>query len=85
MKLKQNIAISETGFVFDSVSGESFSLNDTGKEIIQFLQSGKSKEEIEKHFTANYVVDKSTFEKSYLDFITMLKQFQLIDDEEEQE
>ena len=82
MRIKQSIAISETGFVFDSVSGESFSLNDTGREIIDLLQEGKSREEIEDYFVKNYEIDKSTIEKSFIDFVSMLKHYQLVEDYE---
>jgi len=38
MKLKNNIAISETGFVFDPNSGDSYSLNTIGKEILEMVK-----------------------------------------------
>ena len=46
MKLKKNIAISESGFVFDPTSGESFSLNPIAIEILNMLKEGKGQGDI---------------------------------------
>jgi len=77
MKLKKNIAVSETGFLFDPNSGESFSLNETGKKILQFLKEEKPEEEISEWFVKNYEVDQATFENNFNDFITVLQNFRI--------
>ena len=82
MKLKSNIAVSETGFVFDPASGESYSINPVGQEILQFVKDGKSAEEITKAMTGVYEIDTASFEKYYYDFMGMLRQFQLIEEDE---
>jgi hypothetical protein len=38
MRLKKNIAVSESGFVFDPNTGDSFSLNKIGLEIVESLK-----------------------------------------------
>ena len=83
MKLKRNIAISESGFVFDPTAGESYSLNEQGIEIINMLRENKTNEEIASYMTDNYEVEAGDFEKYYFDFIGMLKQFKLVEDERE--
>ena len=83
MKIKKNIAVSESGFVFNPTTGDSFSLNGTGLELLQMLGSGKTSEEISRHFTATYDVEPSVFERYFLDFISMLKQYQIIESYEE--
>jgi len=83
MKIKKNIAVSESGFVFNPTTGDSFSLNAIGLEILQMLGSGKSQEEISGHFTAKYDVETSVFERYFLDFISMLKQYQIVEGYEE--
>ena len=65
MKLKSNIAVSETGFVFDPTSGESFSINPVGQEILNQLKEGKSIEEITSSMTGEYEIDAASFEKYY--------------------
>lgn len=82
MKLKRNIAISESGFLFDPTAGESYSLNEQGLEIINMLKERKSSEEIAEAMTEDYDVARDDFEKYYYDFLGMLKQFKLIEDEE---
>jgi len=82
MRLKRNIAISESGFLFDPTGGESYSLNELGLEIINLLREKKSSQEITSVITDNYEVEKDDFEKYFYDFMGMLKQFKLLEDEE---
>ncbi|MGZ3883033.1 MAG: PqqD family protein [Bacteroidia bacterium] len=77
MKVKRNIAISETGFVFDPSTGDSFSVNPIGLDIIQLLKQGKSQEDIEKDIIGKYDVDHATFEKDFSDFVNMLAKLKL--------
>jgi hypothetical protein len=82
MRLKRNIAISESGFLFDPTGGESYSLNELGLEIINLLREKRSNQEITSLITDKYDVEKDDFEKYYYDFLGMLKQFKLLEDEE---
>ena len=79
MKLKKNIAISESGFVFDPTSGESFSLNPIAIEILNMLKEGKRQGDIFGFVLKKYDVDRDTFENNYFDFTGMLKQFNLLE------
>ncbi len=83
MKLKKNIAISESGFIFDPTSGDSFSLNEVGLDILELLRENKTTEEITTYFTDQYEIDPVSFEKYFYDFVGMLQHFQLIDEDEE--
>ena len=82
MRLKKNIALSESGFVFDPSTGDSYSLNEQAREIIHLLKDGLDLESISAHMTEMYDIDKVSFEKYYFDFVGMLKQFRLIDEDE---
>ena len=79
MKIKKNIAVSETGFVFDPSTGESFSLNQVGLELVELLKQGKGLEAIKKEMLEKYDVEEISFEKYYYDFINSLNQNQLLD------
>ncbi len=81
MRIKKNIAISDSGFVFDPTTGESFTFNPTGLEIFRYLKDDRSLDEISEIITLKYDIDSHNFERFYYDFISMLKQYQLIDDE----
>jgi hypothetical protein len=83
MKIKKNLAISETGFVFDPSTGDSYTLNSTGLEIIQMLKEERTQEEIIRKMTHIYDVDANTFERYFYDFTGILKQFQLVVPDEE--
>lgn len=80
MKIKKNIAISDTGFVFDPSTGDSYSLNPVGLEIIQLIKSGNDYEAIAGLITKKYDVEQTAFERYYLDFVATLRQMQLVDD-----
>lgn len=81
MKIKSNIAISDSGFVFDPSTGESFTFNPTGLEIFRYLKDDKSFDEISEIIIDKYDVDEHSFERYYFDFLSMLKQFQLVENE----
>jgi PqqD family protein of HPr-rel-A system len=79
--IRKNIAISDSGFVFDPMSGESFSLNPVGLEIVQLIKSGRSNEEIFQIMTAKYDIEEENFERYYYDFLVTLKQLNLTEPE----
>jgi hypothetical protein len=77
MKINKNIAISETGFVFDPTTGDSYSLNPVGLEILQLLMQEKSYETITGIIISKYEVEPDVFERYLLDFVAILKQMNL--------
>ena len=78
MKIKENIAVSENGFVFDSANGESFSVNQTGIDIINWMKLLKDANEIKMKLIDKYDIDEITAEKDIYDFISILKQYDLL-------
>ncbi len=81
MNIKKEIAISDSGFVFDPTTGESYSVNQIGVEILTLLKEGNDRKEISDFVLQKYEIDADTFENNYYDFINMLKKFNLIDAE----
>jgi len=79
MKIKKNIAISDSGFIFNPDTGESFTANPIGLEILDMLKEGKEFDTVRKQLLEKYKSDKDTVEKDYHDFIHMLSQFNLIE------
>ena len=57
-------------------------MNQIGLEIINMARENKSDEEIKQHLLQKYDADEASLEKYYLDFLEMMKQYQLIEDEE---
>ncbi len=82
MKIKKNVAISESGFIFNPTTGDSFSTNPIGLEIIRMLKDENSKDEIRRAILLKYNTDESTFEKDYYDFVMMLQNNQVAEDSE---
>ncbi len=82
MKLKHKLAISDNGFIFDPTTGESFSMNNEAMTILNLLKEGKKENEIKEYFLNEYDVDETTFDRSYLDFISMLRYYNLIEEDE---
>jgi hypothetical protein len=79
MKLKKNLALSDSGFVFDPSTGDSFSTNPIGLEIIRMLKEGKTSNDIKAHILKTYMTDDASFEKDFYDFINMLTKHNLVE------
>lgn len=79
MRIKKNIAISEEGFLFNPSTGDSFSTNKIGCEIINLLKEGLTSREIVDIVYAKYDVDKKIFERDLDEFSTVLKEYNIID------
>lgn len=82
MNINKNIAVSDSGFVFNSTTGESFSANPIGAEIIEMLKQKKTIDEINQDLTERYNADIVTIDKDVSDFINMLTQFSLIENQD---
>jgi hypothetical protein len=81
MKIKNNIAVSASGLVFNPDTGESFTVNPMGAEIISYLKEGEEKETIELKVLEKYNVEQSSFEKDFEDFTVLLQTYSLVEDE----
>ena len=80
MELKENIAISESGFIFDPNTGDSFNLNHVAREIVSLLIKGKEDKEITEYILEKYDVDETIFEQNFFDFKSMLSYYKLAKD-----
>lgn len=78
MQISEEIKISDNGFVFNSRTGESFSLNPMGLEMIKMIAANNDFDEIRKSILGKYDVDDLTFEKDFYEFCVMLKHHQLM-------
>ncbi|HAQ64976.1 MAG TPA: HPr-rel-A system PqqD family protein [Bacteroidales bacterium] len=72
MRIKKNIAISESGFMFNPITGESFTVNPIGTEILQMINDGFESDQIIEAICNKYQVDQHTFDKDLTDFTGML-------------
>ena len=79
MKLRKNIATSESGFIFNPGNGDSFSVNEIGGEIISLMKDGKSQSEIIEEISSKYDTEKNQVERDLEDFVSLLVSFNLIE------
>jgi len=82
MNIRKNIAVSETGFIFNPLTGDSFSVNETGLFVLQKLKEEANEETILKAFQQEFELDRNTAEIDLNDFLSMLKSYQLTTYEE---
>lgn len=80
MKIKENIAISETGFVFNPTTGDSFTLNETGRKVIALINEGKTIEQAAKVLRETFDVDDTTLERYLFDFVYDLRINKLLEE-----
>ncbi|MFM2286207.1 MAG: hypothetical protein RLZZ543_1704 [Bacteroidota bacterium] len=79
IQIKSNIALSDNGFVFNPASGDSFSVNPMGVEIIKHIKAEKSASEIVALLSEQFDADAITIEKDLYDFKQLLLRHQLAD------
>lgn len=80
MRFKKNIATSDTGFIFNPGTGDSFSSNTIGSEIFSCFKEDKSRQEILSLICEKYDVNKDELEKDLEDFISQLRDHNLLDE-----
>lgn len=78
MKIAEEVKISDNGFVFNSKTGDSFSLNPFGLEMIKSIREEKDFEQLKKEILEKYDVDDLSVEKDYYEFCALLKHYQII-------
>jgi hypothetical protein len=80
MRLKNNIVISENGFMFNPSTGDSYTLNNTAREILILVKDGKSVEEIGKLIKEKYEIDVAILERYLVDFVNDLAVHNLLEE-----
>jgi hypothetical protein len=73
MHLKKNIATSESGFIFNPSTGDSYSANPIAVEILGLLKEGIAASNIKAQILDRYDVTNAQLEKDWDDFANQLK------------
>jgi len=71
----QRLALNDSGFVFDPVSGRSFSANDIGLYVLRFLQQSSDEHALYASLTADFEVSKQEAERDLTEFFAQLRKF----------
>ena len=81
MKINKKIAISESGFVFNPTTGDSYSLNPIAAEILDMMKKDMNTEAITATLLEKYDVSKSVLHRSIDDFIDTLKEMKILEND----
>jgi hypothetical protein len=65
----ERLALSSSGFLFDPVSGHSFTLNETGRDVLKILQETRDLKVLKQQLLLEYDVDSSTLDRDLLEFL----------------
>ena len=84
MSIKGNIALSDNGFVFNPSTGDSYTLNNTGKEALELIKEGKNISQIADLMLEKYDVDRVILERYLVDFMNDLRINNLLEEQNEQ-
>lgn len=75
----RELAVSDTGFVFDPYSGFTFSVNETGRFILQRLKAGEGVEAVAAALAAAFELSpRDDPSRDVHEFILMLREQQLL-------
>jgi len=80
MVIKGNIALSDNGFVFNPSTGDSYTMNNTAKEVVMLIKQGKDINEISDLMLEVYDIDKLTLERYLVDFVNDLNVNNLLEE-----
>lgn len=78
MNRLNQLAINDEGFIFDPLTGESFTVNSTGLFIIRELKKGKRDDEILNGLLEEFNLSKEVAERDLIDFLEKLKSYKII-------
>jgi hypothetical protein len=62
------LALNESGFVFDPVTGKSFTVNETGMALLRLMRHKDNLKDLLKAVEADYQVDTREAERDILEF-----------------
>ena len=77
-KVSENLALSDSGFVFSPITGESFTLNAVGLFIINKLKLNSDLDSVIDEVLDEFDVERNIAERDAADFISQLKHFKLV-------
>ena len=70
----RRLALSESGFVFDPVSGQSFTVNDTGLALLRLLQKSSDEQQILQRLAEDYSGNPDDMARDLEEFSASLQQ-----------
>jgi hypothetical protein len=68
----KDLAISDSGFLFDPYTGSTYSVNNTGRVILQLLKEKKEVEEVQEALKERFEVGEADLRTDIFEFLIML-------------
>lgn len=78
-KRLRELALSDTGFLFDPITGHMYTLNRTGSAIIQLLRDGIPESDLPSRLSERFDVPAEEAERDCLFFLGSLREHRLIE------
>ena len=76
----KTLAISDSGFIFDPSTGQTYTTNETGLDIFRMLKEEKSLQDILQFIGTEYDIEDDTALRDVTQFLSQLKTYRLIDE-----
>jgi hypothetical protein len=74
----RGLAVSDNGFLFDTWTGNTYGLNETGVAMIRVLQKALTGEEMVKSICEEFEADEATAKNDLEEFVTRLCDFGIL-------
>ncbi|NOX35539.1 MAG: PqqD family protein [Deltaproteobacteria bacterium] len=68
-----SITVSDTGFVFDPSTGQTFLLNKTGLSLVKMLQAGTSLKDTPAFLEKEYDVEEKDAKEDIREFVSLMR------------
>jgi hypothetical protein len=73
----KRLALSDSGFVFDPVTGKSYTVNDTGFWLIKQLQKNSNLDALQTQIMREFDGDVKIIERNVMEFLEQIKHYVL--------
>lgn len=71
----KRLALNDSGFVFDPMSGQSFTVNPCGLELLKLMQKQADITLIEQQILQDFAVTSDVLERDFLEFSEQLRRY----------
>jgi PqqD family protein of HPr-rel-A system len=78
-----DLAVSESGFVFDPHGGGVFTVNRTARTVLELLKEGRESRDIARTLAERFVVEGADVERDVAEFLLVLRRHGLLGPESE--
>ena len=71
----KRLALNDSGFVFDPMTGQSFTVNPCGLELLKLMQKQSDAELIKFQILQDFEVNAEALERDFLEFTEQLRRY----------